>query len=99
MLWLDSECENNPSFLFALCFYEFLATILEFSSKKRLAALGTPDEMIDNEMDSMFISLVLKFALFCRFHIDNIQHFRHMSRANATDASPPGLKPQRLAAG
>ena len=86
MLWLDSECENNPSFLFALCFYEFLATILEFSSKKRLAALGTPDEMIDNEMDSMFISLVLKFALFCRFHIDNIQHFRHMSRANATDA-------------
>ena len=60
--------------------------------------------MIDNEMDSMLISLVFKPALFCRFHRGNIQHFRQSVKrplAKATDkpAYPPGLKSQRLAVG
>ena len=73
MLGLDSQRENVPSFLLALCFKKLLTAVLEFSYKNRLPSFGTPDEMIDNEMDSVFIPLIFKLALVCRFHIDNIQ--------------------------
>jgi len=76
MIRLDSQCKNCPSLLFALFFNEFLTAILELSYKNGLSSLGTPDEMIDDQMDAMFISLVLKLALICRFHLFNIQDFR-----------------------
>ena len=104
MLRLDSQRENVPSFLLALCFNKLLTAVLEFSYKKRLPSFGTPDEMIDNEMDSVFIPLLFKLALACRFHLDNIQQNRQTVNrllAKATDkpAYPRGINPQRLAAG
>jgi hypothetical protein len=67
MLRLDRKLENAPSFLFALCFKKLLTAVLEFSYKKRLASFGTPDEMIDKEMDSVLIPLVFKLAFLYRF--------------------------------
>ncbi len=67
MVWLDSKRENIPAFLVALGKKKLLATILQFANQDGLSPLGTPDEMIDNEMDSVLISLVFKLALFCRF--------------------------------
>ncbi len=68
MVRLDSERENIPSFLVALGLKKLLATILQFANQDGLSPRGTPDEMIDNEMDSVLIPLVFKLALFCRFH-------------------------------
>ena len=60
--------------------------------------------MIEDEVYSVFISLVLKPALFCCLHIDIIQQIqqtvdKHWAKATEKPAYPPGLKPQRLAAG
>ena len=68
MVRLDSERENIPSFLVALGLKKLLATMLQFANQGGLSPLGTPVEMIDNETDSVLISLVFKLALFCRFH-------------------------------
>jgi len=68
MVRLDRKRENVPSFLFALCFKKLLTAVLEFADKNRLASFGTPDEMIDNEMDSVLIPPVFKLAFLCRFH-------------------------------
>ena len=73
MVRLDRKGENVPSFHLARCFKKLLTALLEFSYKNRLASFGTPDEVIDNEMDSVFIPLIFKLALVCRFHRDDIQ--------------------------
>ncbi len=75
---MDSERETIPSFLVALGLKKLQATILQFANQDGLSSLGTPDEMRDNEMDSVLISLVCKLALFCRFHGRNYT-------ANATE--------------
>src|ERR1700731_3156882 len=98
MIRLDSERENVPSFLFTLCFNKLLTAILEVSYKNRLASLGTPDEMIGNEMDSVFIPLIFKLALVCRFHIGNIQQNqqtvnRLLAKATEKPAYPRGMNP------
>lgn len=106
MIRLNSQGENLPAFLFAFSFNQLGATILQFAGENRFPSFRTPDEMIDNQMDTMLIPLVGKLAFVCRFHIDNIQYIRQSVKLNgplakATDkpAYPPGLKSQRLAAG
>src|SRR3981081_1276381 len=81
MIRLESQCKKCPSLLFALFCNEFLTAILELAYKNGLSSLGTPDEMIDDQMDAMFISLVLKLVLICRFHVFNIQHFRQVVKS------------------
>jgi hypothetical protein len=83
---------------------KLLTAILELAYKNRLPSLGTPDEMIDNEVYSVLIPLVLKLTLVCRFHIYNIQYFQQLvkpngllAKAREKSAYPPGLKSQRLA--
>ncbi len=68
MIWLDSQSKNAPSLLFALRLDKFLATLRKLPNQDRLSSLGTQDEMVDNEMDSVLISLIFKLARFCRFH-------------------------------
>jgi hypothetical protein len=106
MIWLDCQRKNHPSLLFAFYLDKLLTAILELAYKNRLPSLGTPDEMIDNEVYAVLIPLVLKFTLVCRFHIYNIQYFRQLvkpngllAKAREKSAYPPGLKSQRLAAG
>jgi hypothetical protein len=64
---LDSQPENIPAFLFAFGLKKFLTAVLEFPHQNGLSSLGTPDEMRDNEMDSLLIPLVFKLARVCRF--------------------------------
>jgi hypothetical protein len=76
MIWLNSKREKSPSLLFALCFKKVLATLLQFASENWLSSLGTPDEM-----DSVFISLVCKFALFVVSTAETIQQIQQLSSA------------------
>jgi len=106
MIWLDCQGKNHPSLLFAFYLDKLLRAIPELAYKKRLPSLRTPDEMIDNEVYSVLIPLVLKLPLVCRSHIYNIQYFRQiikpnglLAKAREKPAYPPGLKSQRLAAG
>jgi len=68
MVRLNSQREDVPSFLLAFCFKKLLTPISQVPYKNGLPSFGTPDEMIDNEMDSMLIPLVFKLAFLCRFH-------------------------------
>ncbi len=102
MIWLNSKREKSPSLLFALCFKKVLATLHQFASENWLSSLGTPDEM-----DSVFISSgmqvcpflpFLQQKLYSKFNSCQV-HEEARAKANEKPAYPPGLKPQRLAAG
>ena len=45
--------------------------------KNGLSSLGTPDEVIDDEVDSVLISLVFKLAHVCRFRAEILQQIQH----------------------
>lgn len=68
MIRLKSQSENVPSPLFAFCFKQLVTANFELASENRLSSLWTPDEMIDDQMDSMFIPLIFKLGSVCRFH-------------------------------
>jgi hypothetical protein len=54
------------------------------SGKNRLASFRTPDEMINNEMDPMFISLVVHSAGICCIHgYKSTQYLTEMQEARA----------------
>jgi hypothetical protein len=101
---LNSQFKDIPSFLSTLLLDQLCETILERACKNGLASFGTPDEMIDNEMYPVLISLVVHFVGVCRYHGSDPTPFstelqEARAKANEKPASPLGLKPQRLAAG
>ncbi len=51
--------------------------VLECAYKNGLSSLGTPDEVINDEVDSVLISLVFKLAHVCRFHVEILQQIQH----------------------
>ena len=59
MIGLDSQCENGPAFLLALLLNELLATLFELARENGLPSFWAPDEMIDDQVNTMLISLVL----------------------------------------
>jgi hypothetical protein len=65
---LNSQLKDIPSFLSTLLLDQLCETILERACKNGLASFGTPDEMTDNEMDPVLISLIVHFGGVCRFH-------------------------------
>ena len=56
---------------------ELLTTVLECAYKNGLSSLGTPDEVIDDEVYSVLISLVFKLAHVCRFRAEILQQIQH----------------------
>ena len=54
-----------------------LTMVLECAYKNGLSSLGTPDEVINDEVDSVLISLVFKLAHVCRFHVEILQQIQH----------------------
>ena len=99
MIRVDSQRENGPSLLFAFDVDEFLTTIVELARENGLSSLGTPDEMVHNEVYSVLISLILKLAIVCRYHMVNIQHFRQtvkpnrlLAKAREKPAYPPEVE-------
>ena len=67
MVGLDGERQYLPAFLSALAFQQFTAPRRYRSNEHRLPAARTPDEVIDDAVNAMFVSLVFVFAL-CRIH-------------------------------
>jgi hypothetical protein len=69
------------------------------SNQDGLAPFRTPDQVVDNQMDALFISLIL--------HIDNVPHNNkeintfqgNRAEADQKPASPLPLEEARLAAG
>src|SRR5260370_13277286 len=104
VIGLESESENVPLFLLTLLLNELLTAFFELAHENRLASFWAPDEMAHNEVDTVFISLVFKFGWLCCFHScfytaysTNVQQVR--AKAWEKPAYPPGMNPQRLAAG
>ncbi len=60
MIGLNSQRENRPSFHEALLTKKMLTASFDLAYQDRLAAAWTPDEMIDDEMHTVLIALVLK---------------------------------------
>jgi|SRR5712691_3663101 len=62
VIWLNRQFENCPSLLGTLLFDEGLAVLGDSATQYRFAALRTPDQVVDDKVDAVFISLV--------FHVD-----------------------------
>ncbi len=66
MIGLNGKLKDRPPFFFALLFNELSSTSGDLTRKHWLAAAGTPDQVIDDEMHPVLIALVLK--LVCILH-------------------------------
>jgi len=73
MIRLNCQWKNRPPLLFAFCGDELLSTIFEVANKNSLSSLWAPNEMVRNQMGSVFISQVNKLTLICHLHLGNIQ--------------------------
>src|SRR5258708_7441923 len=87
MIGLDSERQNLPPMLRTLTCDQLPAACGHRLYQHRLAAAWAPDEVIDDEMDAVFISLVL-VCLFHGLHSTTEKTNRHGVglRAKATQA-------------
>jgi hypothetical protein len=82
MIGLDSERKNCPAFLRPFLANQLLTPLFDLAHSHRFASPGTPDEMIDNEMDMGLIPLILK----CLFHGLRIHYLKPEGKAKATHA-------------
>jgi hypothetical protein len=73
VIGLDRKGKHEPALLLALMLNELLASFLDLTYQDRLAAFGTPDEMIHNEVYSVLISLIFKM-LVCCIHVSSIHN-------------------------
>src|SRR5215831_10304697 len=64
VIGLDSERQYLPALLSTLALQQLTTPRRDWPNEYRLPAARTPDEVIDDEMDAVFISLVLV----CLFH-------------------------------
>src|SRR5712691_3903227 len=69
VVWLDSQAEHMPPFFLAFLFDQLTTPLSNRACKNRLAATWTLNQMAHNEMDPMFISLVLFYGLFHGFNL------------------------------
>jgi len=59
VIGLNRSCENEPAFFSTFLFDELLTPFFELANSDRFAAPWTPDEMRDNQVDTVFISLII----------------------------------------
>jgi hypothetical protein len=59
------------AFFLTLLGNELLTAFFESPGKNGLTSFGAPDEMVDNQVDAVLISLVLELARVCRCHSDS----------------------------
>ena len=85
---LDSSPKEIPSFLGTLLFDQLDEPIFEHTCKNGLASLRTPDEMIDDQVNPMLISLIVHSVGVWRFHSSFVQHIQQNCKRQ-------GLKPTR----
>ena len=66
MLWLDSQLENVPSVLIDYFFNDLFQTVMDRTNQYLPASFGTPDDVIDDQMDCML------FMDIPMFHVDSL---------------------------
>jgi hypothetical protein len=66
MIGLYRERQNLPTLLSTLLLDEGLTVCGDTATKDRFTALGTPDQVVDNKVDTVFISLII--------HVDTIEY-------------------------
>ena len=66
MIRLNRQLHNRPALLGTLLLDEQATVLGNRAAKDRFAPLGTPDEMVDDKVDTVFISLV--------FHVDTVSY-------------------------
>ena len=59
MIGLNRQFQNLPALLSTLLLDEGLAVFGDTAPKHGFAALGTPDQVVDDKVDAVFISLVI----------------------------------------
>src|SRR5213595_3260537 len=79
VIGLNRQRKDHPNLFLAFLLNQFLAVIGYRACKDLFAATGTPDRMIDDQMDTMFIALVFKWRA-CLLHSLAIPQIRHMCK-------------------
>src|SRR5215469_7757571 len=85
---LNSQSKNRPPFFITLLLNQNLTAVFNGPCEYGLAATWTPDQMIDNQMNSMFVALICMLLDLCLFHVTTI----HQEK---TEWNQQGLKPAR----
>src|SRR5215831_1032347 len=70
VIGLDRQGENVPAFLLALLTNELPAAFFERAYKNGFTPFRAPDEMVDDQVNPVLISLVLYCSGIRRFHSD-----------------------------
>src|SRR5215470_1870650 len=100
MVRLDRQRQNLPTPLSTLALDQLPAACCHWSHKHRLAALGAPDEVIDDQVDAMLVSLVLHVEIVaCSDNKINICAQKAWAKAREKPAESRALKGRRLALG
>jgi len=86
VIGLDSQRQDGPSTHSTLAVDQFPAACRYWLHQHCLAALGTPDEMIDNQVDAVFVSLILHVEIIA---CDN----REINKYSPNGGLKPGEKP------
>lgn len=67
MIWLDSQLDDLPSILIYDILNKLLQTVMNWTHQNLPASFGTPNDMVDHQMDAMlFMDIVV-------FHVDSIR--------------------------
>jgi len=59
VIGLNRQLDHIPSLRMALLFQQLLTAFFDFANKNGFTPFGAPDEMIQDQMYTVFISLVL----------------------------------------
>src|SRR5262249_13687869 len=92
---LDRQLQDRPPLLSALVLDQLAAVPGNLADQHRLAALRAPDAVVDDEMDAVFVPLVLHTLI-----VDNNATIDNVERtAKANNRLTSGAEAPRLAAG
>jgi len=69
---LHRQFQNRPALLITLLAIQFLAPLANLIQQYLFAALGTPNQMVVDEMNVMFVTLVVQVAHF-NTPVDNLR--------------------------
>jgi len=105
MIGMDHQFQNFPPLLGTFLLDEGLAVFNDSASQHGFAALGAPDQMVDDKVDTVFISLVVHVDDHIRYNMEiNVRYSMERRlkpgkaphRYHSNDAACGGLKPNSV---
>src|SRR5579883_472934 len=76
MIGLDGQFQDCPALLLALLANQRLTTRPDLVYQHLAPPLGAPDEMIDNQMDVVFVVLIVEILVIA--HVDILQQYQQV---------------------